>query len=106
MNPAMLSNKQKKSLIRIVTASVFFVIALVISHLNIIPENYAKGILILLFLIPYAAVGGNVILKAVRNIMRKQFLDENFLMVVASLGAFFLGEYPEAVAVIRSARWP
>ena len=52
------------------------------------------------FLLAYAVVGGDVVKKAVTNISRGQIFDENFLMLIATVGAFFVGEYPEAVAVM------
>jgi Cd2+/Zn2+-exporting ATPase len=54
----------------------------------------------LLFLIPYAVAGWDVLWKAIRNIVRGQMFDENFLMSVATIGAFGIREYPEAVAVM------
>lgn len=53
-----------------------------------------------LFLISYVLVGGEVVLKAVKNISKGQIFDENFLMSVATIGAFLIGEYPEGVAVM------
>jgi Cd2+/Zn2+-exporting ATPase len=58
------------------------------------------GYRLLLFLIPYAVVGWDVLWKALRNIFHGQMFDENFLMGVATVGAFGLREYPEAVAVM------
>jgi len=52
------------------------------------------------FLTSYLLVGGNVVLKAIKNIARGQVFDENFLMGVATIGAFAIGEYPEGVAVM------
>jgi len=52
------------------------------------------------FLAAYFIVGGDVIKKAVTNILRGQVFDENFLMLIATVGAFFVGEYPEGVAVM------
>ena len=52
------------------------------------------------FLIPYGLVGWDVLWRAVRNIARGQIFDENFLMAIATIGAFFTGEYPEAVFVM------
>ena len=54
----------------------------------------------LLYLIPYGIVGWDVLWRAVRNIKNGQVFDENFLMAVATVGAFGCGEYPEAVAVM------
>jgi len=53
-----------------------------------------------LFLIAYALIGGDVVLRAARNIRHGQVFDENFLMVIATLGAFAIGEYAEGVAVM------
>ncbi len=55
---------------------------------------------LLLFLAAYAVTGGDVILRAARNISRRQIFDENFLMSVATIGAFCIGQYSEAVAVM------
>lgn len=55
---------------------------------------------LLLFLAAYALAGGEVVLRAFRNISRGQIFDENFLMTVATIGAFAIGEYPEGVAVM------
>jgi len=60
-------------------------------------ENAAR---LLLFLAAYAVAGGDVILRAARNISRRQIFDENFLMSVATIGAFCIGQYSEAVAVM------
>ncbi|MEH7458022.1 heavy metal translocating P-type ATPase [Bacillus sp. JJ1127] len=53
-----------------------------------------------LFVIAYLLIGGDIVWRAVRNITRGQVFDENFLMAVATLGAFAIKEYPEAVAVM------
>ena len=87
-----MTKKQKKSLSRILLGAVLFL------ALYFIP---AQGWLrLLLYLIPYAVVGWDVLWKAVRNIKNGQVFDENFLMAVATVGAFGCGEYPEAVAVM------
>ena len=52
------------------------------------------------YLTSYFIVGGDVVLRAVRNILRLQIFDENFLMFIATVGAFLIGEYPEAVGVM------
>ncbi|CAM3972231.1 heavy metal translocating P-type ATPase [Saccharibacillus endophyticus] len=58
------------------------------------------GIELALFLLAYLTVGGDVVLQAVKNIFRGQVFDEYFLMSVATIGAFAIGEYPEGVAVM------
>jgi Cd2+/Zn2+-exporting ATPase len=60
-------------------------------------ENAAR---LLLFLAAYAVTGGDVILRAAKNFSRRQIFDENFLMSVATIGAFCIGQYSEAVAVM------
>jgi len=83
----------KKRLIRIIIGAVLFAAAL------FIPEEPEIAKLIV-FLASYVIIGYKVIWKAVRGVFRGQMLDENFLMSIASIGAFFVGEYPEAVAVM------
>ena len=61
----------------------------------------ADGLLkIGLFLLPYLVAGYDTVWKAIRGCLRGQIFDEDFLMAVASAGAFIIGEYPEAVAVM------
>ena len=55
---------------------------------------------IALFIISYIIVGGDVVKRAVKNIFKGQVFDEKFLMSIATIGAFFIGEYPEGVAVM------
>ena len=87
-----MTNKQKKLLIRITVALVLFIAAIFIP---------VKGIFRLaLYLIPYAVVGYSVLIKAMKNILHGQIFDENFLMALATVGAFGVGEYPEAVFVM------
>lgn len=87
-----MNRKQKKAFVRIIAAAALFVAALCIP---------AEGLLrLLLFLAPFALVGWDVLWRAVRNIAHGQIFDENFLMALATVGAFFLGEYPEGVAVM------
>ncbi len=58
------------------------------------------AITIILFALAYMLIGGNVLLDAFKNILRGEVFDENFLMTIATIGAFVIGEYPEAVAVM------
>ena len=62
--------------------------------------NLFSIILFFLFLVPYFIAGYDVVAGAFKRIFRGQFLDENFLMVIATFGAFALGEYSEAVFVM------
>ena len=84
---------QKKQLFRIIIGGTIFVVALVAGFTNPI-LNLA------LYLAAYLIVGGDVVLRALRNITRMQVFDENFLMFIATVGAFLIGEYPEAVGVM------
>lgn len=87
-----MTNKQKKTLIRIVSAGVLTVIAALIP-LDGIWKRLA-------FAVPYLVIGWDVLWSAVRNIAHGQVFDEKFLMAVATLGAFAIREYPEAAAVM------
>ena len=58
------------------------------------------SLVLVIYLLIYIVVGKNVVIKAIKNIFNKQWLDENFLMTVSTIGAFCIGEYPEAVAVM------
>ena len=83
----------KKRGIKIIISAILFVLALVIPFSN---EWITNG----LFIISYLVVGFEILKKAVRNIFRGKVFDENFLMAVATIGAFAIGEFPEAVAVM------
>lgn len=62
--------------------------------------NFGKGMEFVLFLVSYLLVGGEVVFRAIKNISKGQLFDEHFLMSVATIGAFSIGEYPEGVAVM------
>lgn len=83
----------KKRGIKIIISAILFVLALVIPFSNELINNG-------LFIISYLVVGFEILKKAVRNIFRGKVFDENFLMAVATIGAFAIGEFPEAVAVM------
>ena len=83
----------KKKGIKIIVSLILFLIAMIINFDN---ELINKGI----FIIAYIIVGLEIIRKALRNIFRGKVFDENFLMTVATVGAFGIGEFPEAVAVM------
>ncbi len=88
-----MTKKMKKKLIRIIISFILLVIAFILKLDNTIINN-------ILFIISYLIVGYDIILKAIRNITRGKVFDENFLMTIATLGAFFISEFPEAVAVM------
>ena len=83
----------KKRGIKIIISAILFVLALVIPFAN---EWINNG----LFIISYLVAGFEILKKAVRNIFRGKVFDENFLMAVATIGAFAIGEFPEAIAVM------
>ena len=83
----------KKKSFKIIISLILFLIAMIINFNN---ELINKGI----FIIAYIIVGLEIIRKALRNIFRGKVFDENFLMTVATVGAFGIGEFPEAVAVM------
>ena len=83
----------KKKGIKIIIALILFLIALIIDFGNVWINN-------VIYIIAYIIVGFEIVRKAVRNITRGKVFDENFLMTVATIGAFGIGEFPEAVAVM------
>ena len=83
----------KKKKIKIVIALILFFIALIVNFSNEWINNT-------IYMIAYIIVGLEIMKKAVRNIRRGKIFDENFLMTVATIGAFLIGEFPEAVAVM------
>ena len=91
-----MTKKLKKRLKRILIGAGLFVLAILVDRL--LPV--IGGFVLLFYLLAYVTVGGDVVKKAVTNITRGQVFDENFLMLIATVGAFFVGEYPEAVAVM------
>jgi Cd2+/Zn2+-exporting ATPase len=62
--------------------------------------KFESNIELAIFLLSYIIVGGDIVLKALKGIRSGQVFSENFLMSIATIGAFFIGEYPEAVAVM------
>ena len=83
----------KKRITRIAIGAAIYVAAL------LLPDS-PQGLKLGVFIAAYAVIGYRVVWNALRGILRGQMLDENFLMSIASIGAFFVGEYPEAVAVM------
>lgn len=96
-----------KEIAKIFLAGIFLVAAIFVgkysyelSHKLTISLGTVETVSLLLYLISYFTVGGEVVKTAVKNIMKGKVFDENFLMALATVGAFFIGEYPEAVAVM------
>ena len=95
-----MTSKQKKMLYRIITAFVLFVVLMVLEHTGVLEQLPSQWLFFLIYLIPYLVIGYDIVYKAVRNISHGQVFDENFLMMVATFGAFGVKEYSEAVAVM------
>lgn len=93
-----MSKKQKKVLYRIFIALTIFI--LIIAADKIFKMIDKEWLQFILYAIPYLIIGYDIILKAVRNIFNGQIFDENFLMCIATFGAFGIGEYSEAAAVM------
>ena len=93
-----MTKKQKKTRRRILTALGLFLALELAEHLA--PDALPGLAWPVLYLIPYGIIGWDVLWRAIRNIKNGQVFDENFLMSVATVGAFGCGEYPEAVAVM------
>ena len=94
-----MTEKQKKMLGRIIAAFVLFVALLIAEHTGML-ENVNVWIQFVIYLVPYLIIGYDIVYKAVRNISHGQVFDENFLMMVATVGAFGVQEFSEAVAVM------
>lgn len=95
-NKFKLTRKQKKMLYRIITAFALLVVAAIVTHLIELPW----WVNLLIYIVPYVISGYDVLKTAVINLLHGQVFDEKFLMMVATVGAFGAGEYPEASAVM------
>lgn len=93
-----MTKKLKKRLKRIILGAVLFFASILLTHIFPVLEENIAGLI--LFLAAYFIIGGDVVKKAVMNIAKGQVFDENFLMLLATVGAFLIGEYHEAVAVM------
>lgn len=95
-----MNKKQKRDLQHILAALVLFVPLFVVEHMGLFDLLPYKWMALVICLVPYLIVGHDVIKKAAQNIKNGQIFDENFLMMIATFGAFVIGEYIEAVAVM------
>lgn len=95
-----MNKKQKYTIFRIISSAVLYA-AIIILEKAFKPQIMdIWWICLLLYMVPYLIIGYDIIFKAIRNIFNGQVFDENFLMCVATFGAFGIGEYSEAVAVM------
>lgn len=93
-----MTQKQKKMLYRILISFVLLTALIIGGHTGHLPQNV--WIQMILFLIPYFIIGYDIIIKAAKNIRNGQIFDENFLMMIATFGAFGAQEFSEAAAVM------
>ncbi len=91
-----MTKKQKKSLRKILIAAGLMIVGIVMEHLLHLPWFVCLAV----YLVAYFIVGGKSLKKAGENILNGQVFDENFLMMLATVGAFILGEYTEGIAVM------
>ncbi len=94
-----MTKKQKKMLFRIVITAVLFLPLFILEHCGVL-ESLPSWLVIILFAVPYLIIGYDILLEAFEHILHGQVFDENFLMMVATIAAFAIGEGEEAVAVM------
>ncbi|WP_291580132.1 heavy metal translocating P-type ATPase [Clostridium sp. UBA6640] len=82
----------KKAMIKLALGGAIFAAGMI--------GKFDANIELIIFLVAYLIVGGEIVLRALKNITRGQIFDENFLMTIATVGAFAIGEFPEGVAVM------
>lgn len=95
-----MTKKQRTMLIRIIVTFLLFVVFLAAENGGAFAVIEGTQWLFALYVIPYLMIGYDIVYKAARNICHGQIFDENFLMMIATFGAFGVGEYSEAVAVM------
>ena len=94
-----LTKKQRQTLVRVIVTFVLFAALFACEHTGLFGSLpwWAE---LMIFAVPYIIIGYDIIIKAAKNIGHGQVFDENFLMIVATVAAFCIGEYSEAVAVM------
>lgn len=95
-----MTKKQKKMLTRIIVAFVLEVVLMVAEKTGLFGFMEGRWYAFLPFTVPYLIVGYDILVKAAKNIAHGQVFDENFLMMIATFGAFAIGEYEEAAGVM------
>lgn len=90
----------KKNIIEVLVAIAILVLATTLSKSNVLDESIRNNISLVLYLISYVISGREVIKAALNNLKTRDIFDENFLMFIATIGAFFIGEYLEGVLVM------
>ena len=92
--------KERSGFVGYVKDNLLLIIGTIVYIIALAYKSNENLLSFILFGISYLIIGGEVILTAIKNILRGEIFDENFLMSIATIGAFFIGEYPEAVAVM------
>ena len=92
--------KDKFKLLKGIKNNLILIIGVVVYIIALLYKSNENLLSISLFVVSYLFIGGEIVLTAIKNISRGEVFDENFLMSIATIGAFFIGEYPEAVAVM------
>ncbi|MEY8523032.1 heavy metal translocating P-type ATPase [Lachnospiraceae bacterium 38-10] len=95
-----MTKKQKNMLYRIILSFVLLAALMVCEHLGFFGALAGTWLLLPVYAVPYLIIGYDIIYKALRNIRNGQIFDENFLMMLATFGAFGVREYSEAAAVM------
>ena len=94
-----MTKKHKVMLARIIAAFIIYIPLFAAAHMGV-TEGMSRPVQFAVFLVPYLVIGWDIVYKAFRGIANGQVFDENFLMTLATFGAFGVGEYSEAVAVM------
>lgn len=90
---------EKKTIVSYIKENIALFIGMIGFIIAVMLEGYPL-VAFIIFVATYLLIGKNVLITAAKNILRGEVFDENFLMAIATLGAFAIGEYPEAVAVM------
>lgn len=93
-----MTKKQRKMLSRIILSFVLLAALMICEHIGVLPKNI--WLQFILFLVPYLIIGYDIITRAAINIRHGQIFDENFLMMIATFGAFGAQDFSEAAAVM------
>lgn len=91
-----MDKEERGKLIRIIISAVLFIVLIIIQH----TVDVNRWLMLGLYAVPYLISGYDILWEAIEKIAHLELLDEDFLMAVASIGAFAVGEYPEAVVVM------
>jgi len=86
----------KIRIIRLIAGAITFVSSIILSEFT----KVSLPVYLMFLILAYIILGGDVVMKAIKNITKGRIFDENFLMSLSTIGAFVIGEYPEAVAVM------